>query len=357
MMTAGLFALVVAATPDLAPAAAESLEVLESCADVGCARGEGARAAFLLAVHTYLEEGIADGTLAATVRELDRELYGDLPDVLQRASTEPLPWALRVGGVEPERVVGDLVATDVRAVLVDRAEGRGEPVVPDVPRPDRVVPTFPDFDVPEQGTTALETVGRLRAAAWLAAAEGDLRRVLRLTSLTGDELPLASVLASSAVEPDAGLSPADTWRVAVHRARRARREGDPLGAVTLLSTLNPATTEVELERARAYVDLGRLRSASSAYRRAWEAQGAEQDVALRELADLHLGLWDTGTASTLYGMLTDRDEKAAGAFSRARALRADGEPSGAWWALKAVQSGTSPVSAAAWVHTMGNEYC
>lgn len=83
-----------AITPDeLDLAADEAAEQLATCAAEGCSDEEGAEAAFLAAVHRYQEEGVADGALAATVRFLDFDLFGDLPDVLQEAASEPLRWA------------------------------------------------------------------------------------------------------------------------------------------------------------------------------------------------------------------------------------------------------------------------
>lgn len=83
-----------AITPDeLDLAADEAAEQLATCASEGCSADEGAEAAFVAAIHRYQEEGVADGALAATVRFLDVELFGDLPDVLQEAASEPLRWA------------------------------------------------------------------------------------------------------------------------------------------------------------------------------------------------------------------------------------------------------------------------
>jgi len=71
---------------------------LAECAVRGCPRATGAEAAWLLALHTYVASGVADGHLAATVRALDPALFAELPSVVQRAASEPLPWATWVGG-------------------------------------------------------------------------------------------------------------------------------------------------------------------------------------------------------------------------------------------------------------------
>jgi hypothetical protein len=74
--------------------------LLEQCAVDGCDRAEAADAAFVLAMDAYLGAGEADGVLAATVRALSTEVFADLPEVVQRAATEPLPFTQSVGGAE-----------------------------------------------------------------------------------------------------------------------------------------------------------------------------------------------------------------------------------------------------------------
>lgn len=94
-----LMAAALAATPEeLAEAMPAAEDQLLRCATDGCTRDEGARAAFVVAVGTYVAEGEADGALAATVRVLDPALFSDLPDVLQASAAEPLHWATWVGG-------------------------------------------------------------------------------------------------------------------------------------------------------------------------------------------------------------------------------------------------------------------
>jgi len=83
-----------AITPDeLAIAAGEATDQLDICALEGCPAERGAEAAFLVAVHRYQDEGLADGVLAATVRHLNPTLFADLPEVLQSAATAPAVWA------------------------------------------------------------------------------------------------------------------------------------------------------------------------------------------------------------------------------------------------------------------------
>ncbi len=87
-----------AATPeDLSEAVPEALGQLETCASYGCTPKEAAEAAWVVALNTYLSNGVADGTLAATVRELDPELFASFPDVLQSTATEPAAWTPRPG--------------------------------------------------------------------------------------------------------------------------------------------------------------------------------------------------------------------------------------------------------------------
>jgi hypothetical protein len=100
MMWILTIALAMAATPEEVAAELPAARLqLEACAEGGCERSDGARAAWVVALGTYLETGVADGAVAATVRELDSQLYSDLPDVLQKSASEPLSWATRVGGV------------------------------------------------------------------------------------------------------------------------------------------------------------------------------------------------------------------------------------------------------------------
>ncbi|MEN0061157.1 MAG: hypothetical protein AAGA48_03350 [Myxococcota bacterium] len=106
-----------AASPsDLEAAIPEAQEALRACAqNETCTRANAAQAAWLVALHRYLADGVADGELAATVQALNPDLFDDLPDVLRRSVTEPREWALalmgeplpplamamRAGGLEP----------------------------------------------------------------------------------------------------------------------------------------------------------------------------------------------------------------------------------------------------------------
>lgn len=86
---------------DVADQLDDARDQLAVCARSGCERADGARAAFVASVGTYLRDGRADGTLAATVRELDGALFAKLPDVVRDAATAPQEWVGRVGGVAP----------------------------------------------------------------------------------------------------------------------------------------------------------------------------------------------------------------------------------------------------------------
>ncbi|MEZ4317169.1 MAG: hypothetical protein R3F61_06685 [Myxococcota bacterium] len=156
------------ATPEeLAAKLPEARAQLETCATTGCQRGEGARAAWLVAVGTYTETGAADGALAATVRELDDGLFATLPDVLRESATEPLSWSTRVGGAERT------------AVVTPVSTGLPEPFEPgsaDLPSPPRrpASLTIRAVDAQQQivPTATIRFVG-----------EGDLHRVHSETGL------------------------------------------------------------------------------------------------------------------------------------------------------------------------------
>jgi len=79
--------------------AAEAL--LGRCAVQGCSRDEAAKAVWILAMDAYAGAGGAEGELAATLQVLDPVLFKSLPDVVVSAATEPMPWALQVGGTAP----------------------------------------------------------------------------------------------------------------------------------------------------------------------------------------------------------------------------------------------------------------
>jgi len=91
------------ATPaQLAEQIPEATAALERCEAEGCSKAVAARSAWLVALDRYLDGGVADGALSASVRELDPELFSGFPDVLRDAATEPLPWVL---GLEEPVVV------------------------------------------------------------------------------------------------------------------------------------------------------------------------------------------------------------------------------------------------------------
>lgn len=113
--------LTLAVTPvelaDELPAARAQLTACET----SCAHADGARAAFLLAVGTYVQEGVADGALAATVRALDPEMFATLPDVVRDAASEPLPWAVRTAPAA--RPPAETPVPTLRATPDPRGEG------------------------------------------------------------------------------------------------------------------------------------------------------------------------------------------------------------------------------------------
>jgi hypothetical protein len=140
-------AAVFAATPaDLAAALPAALAQLDDCARAGCDPHAGAKAAWIAALQTYEAEGLADGTLAATVRALDPALFDALPDVLRSAATEPLAWAVRTAvSTDPLETVPELSGVHLRSVIEVRptAEATCEtapPTVAEVARGD--VPTL-----------------------------------------------------------------------------------------------------------------------------------------------------------------------------------------------------------------------
>ncbi|MBX2796318.1 MAG: hypothetical protein KTR31_01575 [Myxococcales bacterium] len=79
---------------ELSAAAPHAWAQLYTCATEGCAPEDASRAAWLAVLHRYVAEGVADGTLAALVRQLDPELFAALPDVLANGATAPPAWAL-----------------------------------------------------------------------------------------------------------------------------------------------------------------------------------------------------------------------------------------------------------------------
>lgn len=116
---------------ELAQLAVDARSTIERCAEQGCPADEGAEAAWVLALHTYVDGGVADGALAATVLALDPERFATLPPAVQGAATDPLGWALSAEPAEEE-------APETTPIL----EGRPTPfTVHVVDRSGRVVPT------------------------------------------------------------------------------------------------------------------------------------------------------------------------------------------------------------------------
>lgn len=104
-MILGLIASLSAAAPtidNLDAAAADGLLDLERCETNpdDCESHNVAWAAWVVAVQRYVEEGVADGALAAGVDVLDPALFRALPDVLRDSVTEPPGWMLAFA-VEP----------------------------------------------------------------------------------------------------------------------------------------------------------------------------------------------------------------------------------------------------------------
>lgn len=98
-----LLSLAHAVTPtELEAAVPAARQQLATCTREGCLPREGAKAAYLLAVHNYTSEGVADGGLVATVRLLDPALYASFPPVLKEAATWPAAWAL-ASDLSPDR--------------------------------------------------------------------------------------------------------------------------------------------------------------------------------------------------------------------------------------------------------------
>jgi len=93
LLTLSLVALAEPLPTELASAAPEARATLDACAADGCTSAEGARAAWLIALHTYVTTGVADGSLAAAVKLLDPALHTELPDVLIEATGTAPSWA------------------------------------------------------------------------------------------------------------------------------------------------------------------------------------------------------------------------------------------------------------------------
>ena len=115
----------------LAAAAPSAVAQLEVCAHAAaaCDPDAAARAAWLVAVHIYVSEGIADGQLAATVKVLHPELFGDLPSVVREAASSPFEWTDAVlDEPVPQAVIKPPTATGP-AIARAAAEGRLVPGV------------------------------------------------------------------------------------------------------------------------------------------------------------------------------------------------------------------------------------
>jgi len=123
-----------ATTPDLiAEAVPEARATLERCETAGCDRTQAAQAGWIVALHTYLDQGYADGDLATTVAWLDPQLYAAFPDVLQEAEGEAFAWAAHLG-------------TDPDPVIVETAKERLARITRPA-KPAQVLVIYKDMDV------------------------------------------------------------------------------------------------------------------------------------------------------------------------------------------------------------------
>lgn len=157
---------------DLAEVLPDAKHQLQACAAAGCLRAEGAKAAWIVAMSTYLEEGHADGQLIGTVQVLDRDLFTTLPDVLQAAAAEPADWTQRVGGADAQEGLGDVRILRVAANVPPVPEGSFmamEDAILAYPLPalDPHVPGFSKIQASLDEAKALEESEKLRSAVAL----------------------------------------------------------------------------------------------------------------------------------------------------------------------------------------------
>ena len=122
------FTLALATTPeDVSAALPAARTQLEACAE-RCTPAEGAQAAFVVAIGTYVDTGVADGALAATVQALDPGLFAKLPPVLQEAASDPLPWAVAPARTEAPAVLPGLPLPWPVTLTVKVQDAAGKPV-------------------------------------------------------------------------------------------------------------------------------------------------------------------------------------------------------------------------------------
>ena len=88
--------------------------LLYECRDYGCPRSVAADLWYRQTLGYYERSGHTNGVAAATVRELDPELFAQLPQPLQDSATKPEAWVLWVGGT------GRSVLPDVDYGMADR---------------------------------------------------------------------------------------------------------------------------------------------------------------------------------------------------------------------------------------------
>lgn len=167
-----ILAAVAASPEDLTAALPDAKRQLQACATAGCSRTRGAKAAWIVAMSTYIEEGHADARLAGTVEVLDSALFSTLPDVLQAAAGEPADWTRRVGGPDVHEALGNVQILRVPANTPPMAEGSFkamEEAILSYPLPglDPGVPGFSKIQDSLERASALAQSQKLRSAVAL----------------------------------------------------------------------------------------------------------------------------------------------------------------------------------------------
>jgi hypothetical protein len=199
------------------PAAAAQLD---ACERRGCGPTEGASAAWVIALATYLRDGVADGALSAAVRDLDPTLFAALPDVVRAAAGDPPAWvalaaAEPAADVPPEQPSPATFETELQAAVEAGAGGEAAAEVA-IERANRALGLAPDRDprvllLHEIRTTA--ALGRWRTAE----EEGSIPRITTRLEQTrryarawydaaatagADTKPAEEVCAAVGVKPD-----------------------------------------------------------------------------------------------------------------------------------------------------------
>lgn len=156
-MTTWWIASAVALTPEAVLEARPAAEAtIERCATAGCSRADAAEAVFLVAVSTYLETGVADGDLAATLTVLDPDLRRLLPSAYTEAIGTPATWT------QPLLETG--VTEDVRMERMPRPEPTHPGLRALVPQHAIAIGAPGHLEVELRALARLEQDGRLRTA-------------------------------------------------------------------------------------------------------------------------------------------------------------------------------------------------